>query len=56
MSIEKPIMQEGILLSNTVFKFLFKCLAVISQVLLELLEADVFEFRQVFVHVSPSFT
>jgi hypothetical protein len=41
---EKAIMlEEGILLSNAFFKFLHLCLTVILQVLLKLLEADVFE-------------
>jgi hypothetical protein len=40
---EKAIMLEGILLSNAFFKFLHVCLTVILQVLLKLLEADIFE-------------
>jgi hypothetical protein len=40
---EKAIMLEGILLSNAFFKFLHVRLMVILQVLLKLLEADVFE-------------
>jgi hypothetical protein len=40
---ENAIMLEGILLSNAFFKFLHVRLTVILQVLLKLLEADVFE-------------
>ena len=43
MRMEKAIMLEGILLSNAFFKFLHVHLTVILQVLLKLLEADVFE-------------
>ena len=42
---EMAIMLVGILLTNASFNFLFEGLAVIGQALLELLEADVFEFR-----------